>query len=78
MAPGRRRVLEADVGLGVTGVAGPTDQDGQPVGTVFMAVDLGGRGRGRRSGTCPGGRQQVRQFAAISLSTCSAGGCSTA
>lgn len=30
--------LGADVGLAVTGVGGPDDQDGQPPGTVWMAV----------------------------------------
>ncbi|MGH8994409.1 MAG: competence/damage-inducible protein A, partial [Acidimicrobiia bacterium] len=33
MAEGVRRVMGADVGLGVTGVAGPTEQDCEPVGT---------------------------------------------
>jgi nicotinamide-nucleotide amidase len=33
-----RHVLRADVGLATTGVAGPDPQDGQPVGTVFVAV----------------------------------------
>jgi nicotinamide-nucleotide amidase len=28
----------ADIGLSTTGVAGPEPQDGQPVGTVFIAV----------------------------------------
>jgi nicotinamide-nucleotide amidase len=30
--------LGADVGVAVTGVGGPEDQDGQPPGTVWMAV----------------------------------------
>ena len=38
MADGVRRVLGADVGLALTGVAGPAEQDGQPVGTVCLAV----------------------------------------
>ncbi|WP_372410034.1 CinA family protein [Streptomyces luteireticuli] len=38
MARGVRSVLGADWGLATTGVAGPTDQDGQPVGTVFVAA----------------------------------------
>jgi nicotinamide-nucleotide amidase len=38
MAQGVRRVLRADVGLATTGVAGPDPQDGQPVGTVHIAV----------------------------------------
>lgn len=38
LAEGVRRVLGADVGLATTGVAGPAEQDGQPVGRVFVAV----------------------------------------
>src|SRR5262249_9241595 len=38
MAEGARRVLDADVGIAVTGVAGPTEQDGQPVGTVCLGM----------------------------------------
>ncbi|MFI5807969.1 CinA family protein [Streptomyces sp. NPDC051561] len=37
MAAGVRRVLGADWGISTTGVAGPEPQDGQPVGTVFVA-----------------------------------------
>ena len=42
MAAGVRRVMGADVGLATTGVAGPDPQDGQPVGTVFVAVSGSG------------------------------------
>ncbi|PCG84332.1 damage-inducible protein CinA [Streptomyces sp. WZ.A104] len=38
MAAGVRRVLGADWGISTTGVAGPEPQDGQPVGTVYVAV----------------------------------------
>ena len=38
MAAGARRVFAADLGVATTGVAGPTAQDGRPVGTVFVAV----------------------------------------
>lgn len=38
MAAGVRKALGADWGIATTGVAGPTPQDGQPVGTVFVAV----------------------------------------
>jgi nicotinamide-nucleotide amidase len=37
MAEGARRLFAADWGLATTGVAGPTPQDGNPVGTVFVA-----------------------------------------
>ncbi|MCH5675288.1 CinA family protein [Streptomyces gilvus] len=39
MAAGVRKALGADWGIATTGVAGPEPQDGQPVGTVFVAVD---------------------------------------
>ncbi|MFJ6442389.1 CinA family protein [Streptomyces sp. NPDC091649] len=38
MAAGVRRVFDADWGVSTTGVAGPAPQDGQPVGTVYVAV----------------------------------------
>ncbi len=38
LADGVRRRLEADWGVGLTGVAGPEPQDGQPVGTVYIGV----------------------------------------
>ncbi|MBV2357924.1 nicotinamide-nucleotide amidohydrolase family protein [Streptomyces sp. J2-1] len=38
MAAGVRTALSADWGIATTGVAGPDPQDGQPVGTVFVAV----------------------------------------
>ena len=36
MAEGVARLLRADWGLSTTGVAGPTPQDGSPVGTVYV------------------------------------------
>ena len=55
MADGARRVLDADVGLATTGVAGPTEQEGRPVGTVVVGLALPGRcARGRRAS--PAGR----------------------
>ena len=38
MAAGVRRLCGADIGVATTGVAGPEPQDGQRVGTVFVAV----------------------------------------
>lgn len=38
MATGVRDRLGATWGLALTGVAGPDPQDGQPVGTVFVAI----------------------------------------
>lgn len=38
MADGARRTCGADLGVSTTGVAGPDDHDGKPVGTVFIGV----------------------------------------
>jgi nicotinamide-nucleotide amidase len=38
MALGVRKVCGADVGIATTGVAGPSEQDGKAVGTVYVAV----------------------------------------
>ena len=38
MAVGARDALRADVGIATTGVAGPEPHDGQPVGSVWIAV----------------------------------------
>ena len=66
MATGSAKVLAADVGLGVTGVAGPTEQDGQPVGTGWMGLAMDGEADAVRV-QLPGDRDRIRQFAAISL-----------
>ena len=68
MAVGARRVLGADVGLAVTGVAGPAEQDGQPPGTVFLGLAMPGDDEGEAHLVkLPGDRERVRQFSAISL-----------
>jgi nicotinamide-nucleotide amidase len=41
MARAARERLSADVGIGVTGVAGPDEQEGKPAGTVHIALDDG-------------------------------------
>jgi nicotinamide-nucleotide amidase len=66
MARGAQKRLGADVGIAVTGVAGPATQDGQPVGTVFMGVAIGDDIRIAEA-HFPGERQHVRQFSTISL-----------
>jgi nicotinamide mononucleotide (NMN) deamidase PncC len=39
MARVARERHEASIGIGVTGVAGPDEQEGKPVGTVHVAID---------------------------------------
>lgn len=41
MAAAVRGQLQADIGIGITGVAGPDPQDGVPVGQVYIAIDGG-------------------------------------
>jgi len=56
MAAGVRKALGADWGIATTGVAGPEPQDGQPVGTVFVAVD---GPFGSDSGSASGGKVEA-------------------
>jgi nicotinamide-nucleotide amidase len=56
-----RRVTEvfgSDVGISVTGVAGPARQDDQPVGTVFVGWKTPG-GEGCRRLSCAGTPEQI-------------------
>ncbi len=50
MARAIRERLGTDFGLGITGVAGPDEQEGKPVGTVYIAI-AGPDGVVSRSGT---------------------------
>ena len=65
MAEGARRVLHADVALSLTGVAGPTEQDGMPVGTLCIGIALPDRTL-TRTLRMPGLRDQMRQMSVIS------------
>jgi nicotinamide-nucleotide amidase len=65
MAGGARRALGADVALSTTGVAGPTEQEGQPVGTVFLGLAMEGVCEAQQL-QLPGDRQRIRQYAVIS------------
>jgi nicotinamide-nucleotide amidase len=64
LAEGARASLGADVGVGITGVAGPgggTEQ--KPVGLVWLSVTLAGAEPLTRSVNLPGGRADVRDRA---------------
>ncbi len=65
MAEGARRVLHADVGLALTGVAGPSEQDGMPIGTLCVGIALPD-GTTTRTLRVPGMREQMRQMSVIS------------
>lgn len=65
MAAGARRVLGADVAVALTGVAGPTEQDGMPVGTLCVGIETP-EGGFTRTLRLPGQRDQMRQMSVIS------------
>jgi nicotinamide-nucleotide amidase len=65
MASGVRKLLGSDIGLSVTGVAGPEEQDGQAPGTVFVGLDVG-EGATSVALRLPGDRPRIRSYAAIS------------
>ena len=66
MAVGVRRVLASDIGLGVTGVAGPAEQEGQPVGTVYLGLAWDDFSESRQVKLF-GDRERIRQYACINL-----------
>jgi nicotinamide-nucleotide amidase len=66
MAVGAQRVLGADVGLALTGVAGPTEQDGMPVGTLFIGIAVPGSVPEAILVRMPGSRDIMRQLSVIS------------
>jgi nicotinamide-nucleotide amidase len=65
MAIGAQRVLGADVGLALTGVAGPAEQDGMPPGTLCVGL-VWPAGSTTQTFRLPGLREQMRQFSVIS------------
>jgi nicotinamide-nucleotide amidase len=62
MAEAARLHLEADVGIGVTGVAGPNEMEGKPAGTVYIGIDDGKRKQVIK-GNYPGDRARVKRRA---------------
>lgn len=65
MADGARSVLGSDVGLAITGVAGPEPQDDRPPGTVFVGLARAGHPTEAFGFNVPGDRDRVRQYATI-------------
>jgi len=65
LAEGARRVLGADVGLAVTGVAGPSSHEGHDPGTVWIGLSINGRTDSVMI-NFPYDRERVRQLTCIS------------
>jgi nicotinamide-nucleotide amidase len=66
MANEIRRVVGADVGLALTGVAGPAEQDGRKVGTLCMAIAFPDGSVETGTVMLPGERKMMRELSVIS------------
>ena len=66
MAIGARKILGCDIGLALTGVAGPSEQDGVKVGTLCVGIALSTDDVRATTFSLPFGREQMRQFSVIS------------
>ena len=66
MAIGAKRVLGSDVGLALTGVAGPSEQDGMKPGTLCIGIVLDDDTTYSTTIALPGVRDQMRQLSVIS------------
>jgi len=66
MAVGAKRALGSDVGLALTGVAGPAEQDGKQVGTLCIGLVLADNSTESVTVQLPAVREQMRQLAVIS------------
>lgn len=71
MAVGAKDRCGADIGVGLTGVAGPDPQDGHPVGEIYIAVASSKQSEVEQvvvDGHLPeGSRQQLRDLAVIKV-----------
>ncbi len=66
MAEGVRRVLGADIGVGITGIAGPDGgTEEKPVGTVCFSVAGPGSQVHTFTRRLPGDREHVRRWAVV-------------
>lgn len=65
MASGVRSALGADIGLALTGVAGPAEQDGQAPGTLHVGLALADGSTTALAARLPGQRQQMRELSVI-------------
>jgi nicotinamide-nucleotide amidase len=66
LAHGARTRLRADIGVGLTGIAGPGGgSEEKPVGLVWLSVEGPGKNTLTRSVRLPGGRTDVRERAAL-------------
>lgn len=67
MAEGAQRVLGADVAVSISGVAGPDEMEGQPVGTVWYGIAVPGHDTEAVTARLPFDRERIRQFSTITV-----------
>ncbi|MFD0587512.1 competence/damage-inducible protein A [Paenibacillus sp. GCM10027627] len=60
MAENVRQLADADFGVSLTGVAGPAESEGKPVGLVYFAIAERGRGTVVHTTHLSGGRSMIR------------------
>jgi nicotinamide-nucleotide amidase len=60
LALSARKLFNTDVGIGVTGVAGPSEQEEKPVGLVYIAIDVEGLAVNVTRHQFPGRRPLIR------------------
>jgi len=60
MATVARETLKTSIGVGLTGVLGPAELEGQPIGTIFISIDDGKHKHGFAK-NYPGNRLQIKQ-----------------
>jgi nicotinamide-nucleotide amidase len=65
MAVGVRKALGSNIGLSLTGVAGPAEQDGVKVGTVCVGIAFSDGTTKSTTFHLPIGREQMRQLSVI-------------
>ena len=66
MAVGAKRVLGSSIGLALTGVAGPAEQEGHKPGTLFVGLALPDGSTQSSMLQLPGNRDTMRQLSVIS------------
>jgi len=65
MAAAARNRLGADIGIGTTGVAGPDELEGKPVGTIYIGITDGKTTRSIMT-AFPQQRPRIKRYAAMS------------
>ncbi len=69
MAQNVRKMSGADIGVSVTGVAGPASQEGHPVGTVFIGISYKDQTTVKLLNIPKGDREFIRTAAVLNIFT---------